>query len=301
MLSTLNVNPKDIKIYYVNNINKRSPYKKEEFSYLPYYVNKNNKKHIPKQGQLKLLLNEIRFLTEDVKIQNLAELKFNVLYIGSGKGYHLPYLIELYKKYNIDWWFYDPAGHCQKLLNLEKKNIHIVNDFFTKNDIEKFKLYKNLLFISDIRTINPENTEPVTINLLYDYELQNTILTELKPMFSLIKFRLPFPDDWKSNYDLKIPFGKEYIQAFSPYNSSEFRIFLTDIISFKNITDLDEILLEYEEKFSWYNKFYRFQNDNDLLISIKILNKYNSLEEKYLDQLDLSNIYDILISIIKNF
>merc|ERR1711916_204144 len=99
------------------------------------------------KGQLKLLLSEIRFLTEEVEIQNLKDKHFTFLYIGSGKGYHIPLLINLYDKYDIDWVFFDPSGHCEKLhecKRLSKKKITIRDDFFLEQDIKEFKDIENL-------------------------------------------------------------------------------------------------------------------------------------------------------------
>lgn len=245
--------------------------------------------NFPMLGQLKLLFNEIRFLSEDVNITQFKQEKITLLYIGSGKGYHIPLLIDYYKEYNIDWHLYDPNQHCDYLYILAngnlKNKLFIHDRFFTEDDIITFKNLKSiLLFISDIRTVDENEKEPKTKNLLNDYNLQNKILMGINPTFSLIKFRMPFPDDWKDNYSFQKPIGKEYIQAFSKSTSTEFRIFLNYPFTFEEIKEKKQ-LIEYEEKYAWYNNEYRFQKDNDFKIILQILNIYLQKNNKYLKKL----------------
>lgn len=282
------------KYYFVSNIN-----------YYLKYIPSNKERHyfykdLQKQGQLKLLLNEIRFFSEDLEIHNFKEEDFILLYIGSGKGYHIPVLIDMYKKYKIKWILYDPSGHCDELIKLSKEipsKLVIYNTLFTDKDIEDFIVPKNykFIFISDIRSVDDNATEPTTSNLLFDYKLQNNIITKLNPDFSLVKFRMPFPDQWNLQVFYK-PVGKEYIQAFTKNNSTEFRIFLNSLNTFQRISNIKS-LIKYEELFSWYNNIYRFQKKNDLLIAIHILNLYNKVEKNTVE--DTINISNILIHLKK--
>lgn len=265
---------------------------------LTYSENKLKEKNygFKMKGQLKLLLSEIRFLTEEVEIQNLKEKHFTFLYIGSGKGYHIPLLISLYEKYNIDWVFFDPIGHCEKLheyKHLSKKKIIIRDELFSEQGINEFKDVENLLFVSDIRSTESNktgnvSTEPTTENLLFDYGLQNKIIKELSPMFSLLKFRMPFPDDWREGDSFEKPIGKECLQAFTKPSSTEFRIFLNSVIAFEKIEKKDE-LNKYEEKFSWYNRIYRPEKENDLNIAHYIFSNYYNTEllEKNIKRRDI--------------
>jgi hypothetical protein len=283
----------NVSIYYVEDIVNKSDYNS---NFIPEnYIN------IRKHGQIKLLLNEIRFLSQDVEIKKYDFV--NVLYIGSGKGYHLPLLISLYKQYNINWYFYDPIGHCRRLNTLNDKyhNIHVYDKMFTDLDTSNYINMENLLFISDIRTLNNGNKEPTTENLLCDYELQNIIIKKLKPMFSLIKFRMPFPNDWNDKNSLQIPVGKQYIQVFQKHDSNEFRIFLTSVLMFEDI-NINK-LIEYENKFAWYNQNYRFKYDNDIKIAIEILNIYFKSENNNIFNFTYANNNNIkkIIYKISNF
>lgn len=264
-------------IYDVEDIKQQTEYIEKQIKN-PYYF-------IKMPGQLKLLLNEIRFLTEDIEIHNMKDKKFTLLYIGSGKGYHIPYLITLYEHYNIEWVFFDPNGHCEKLYEyqkLSKAKIIIRDEYFTDSNIEEFKNTENIILISDIRSTSSSKDQlvdvsPETKDLLFDYKLQNNILKELKPLFSLLKFRMPFPTDWKDGYEFEKPIGKEYIQAFQKTTSAECRIFLNSVVVFENINNIEK-LKEYEEKLFWYNNYYRFQHNNDLNIAHYIFQNYYNAE-----------------------
>lgn len=211
----------------------------------------------------------------------------------------------MYKKYKIQWMLYDPTGHCDELrkLSAEMPNKLIINDaLFSEKDIEDFIIPNNhkFIFISDIRTVDENASEPTTANLLMDYNIQNKIITKLNPDFSLVKYRMPFPDQWDKQVFYK-PVGKEYIQAFSKNNSSEFRIFLNSLNTFQRISNIKS-LIKYEELFSWYNNIYRFQKKNDLLIAIHILNLYNKVEKNIVhDTINISNIIEHLKKITNVF
>lgn len=260
-----------------DDINKSEKYVKFDKSYHLY-------SDIKKNGQMKLLINEIRFLSCDVEIHNLENNKFILLYIGSGKGYHIPILIDMYKKYDIIWVFYDPVGHCRKLSDLHNdKTIFVRNKYFLEEDIEEFKnKNRQILFISDIRTVDEDKSEPTTKNLYNDYVLQNNILEKLKPDFSLLKYRVPFIDDWDNTLEFLKPKGKEYIQSFTKNDSCEFRIFLSSIVIYEKLNEV--ALKTYEDKFYWYNTNYRIEKKNDLQIALYVLNVYNTNENKILIQ-----------------
>lgn len=287
------------KYYYVSNINYYLKYVPSNKERHPFY------KNLQKQGQLKLLLNEIRFLSEDLEIHNFKDDNFILLYIGSGKGYHIPVLINMYRKYKIQWILYDPNGHCDELIKLSTEmpnKIVINNSLFTDKDIDDFVIPNNykFIFISDIRSIDNNASEPSTANLLFDYKIQNKIISNLNPDFSLVKYRMPFPDQWDKQVFYK-PVGKEYIQAFSKNNSSEFRIFLNSLNTFQRISNIKS-LIKYEELFSWYNNIYRFQKKNDLLIAVHILNLYNKVEKNIVeDTINISNVIEHLKKITDVF
>ncbi|CCU55378.1 poly(A) polymerase small subunit VP39 [Adoxophyes honmai entomopoxvirus 'L'] len=284
--------------YYISDINHEIEYDK---NFIPNY-----KFNFTKQGQMKLLLNEIRFLSEDVEIhKNYKNTDINILYIGSGKGYHIPFLINLYAHYDITWNLYDPVGHCGKLYSMAKNNKKIIiNDtIFKKSDVENYKNVNNLLFISDIRTVDNDKIEPTTKNLVYDYDIQNYIIEVLKPI-SMVKQRDPFPDDWDDLYDMRIPINnKEYIQCFQKYDSAEYRIFIPSITTFVKVTEDLLKSRSIDKKLAWYNKKYRFRYENDYKIAYRVLNKYLKSENKSILQynnINSKNIKNVIKNISKN-
>ncbi|CCU56281.1 poly(A) polymerase small subunit VP39 [Mythimna separata entomopoxvirus 'L'] len=283
-------------IYYISDIKNERNYKK---SIKPYIFN------FRKPGQIKLLINEIRFLSEDVEIyKNYKNKCITILYIGSGKGYHIPLLIDMYSNYNIIWHFYDPNGHCNKLNEIasKNKNVKIYDRIFNKQDVELYEDISNLLFISDIRTIDDDKIEPNTKNLVHDYDIQNYILKQLKPI-ALIKQRDPFPDDWNDSYEMYIPDGKEYVQCFQKHDSAEYRIFICGATTFIKV-DLNVLnSRNIDKKLAWYNTKYRFDNNNDYKIAYRVLNKYIKTENKPIlkyTEVNKNNIKNIIKSISKN-
>lgn len=265
---------------------------------LKYYDVPNvNHYQIRSQGQLKLLFNEIRFFIEEIKPD--PKKHYKVIYIGSGKGYHIPKLIDMFSKYNITWIFYDPNGHCKRLMDIRSDRIQINDRLFLQEDISKITRSESeqLVFISDIRSSS--GREPTTENLLFDYKIQQDFIEQLNPDFSLVKFRMPFVSDWDSSMSFNQPEGPQYIQCFSKSTSTEFRIAVPKNPKFKTIKSVS-ILKEYEEKFFWFNQRYRFQNDNDLKLASYILNSYNEYMGIPL-RYDSSNVLNHLRFIVNSF
>jgi len=227
------------------------------------------------EGQLKLLFSEIQFFNvihlSDL-IDNIGNNNIHILYIGSGRGYHIPTLLGLYPSNTLKWHFYDPSGHCS---GLEKysQSLDINKTIFDGNEAVKFSklLHKNdiLLFISDIRTTTEGYSEPRTVNLLHDYNIQNTIIDILTPQYSLLKFRYPFPDDLPPDFELNTYItGIKYLQCFQPAHSTELRLLINNNnIIFEKFSKKDAI--EHEQKLYYYNTTQR--NTNDLNIAGYIL------------------------------
>ncbi|AAC97833.1 ORF MSV041 putative poly(A) polymerase small subunit PAP-S homolog (vaccinia J3R), similar to GB:L22579 [Melanoplus sanguinipes entomopoxvirus] len=246
---------------------------------LKYKPNNVSNKH---PGQLKLLMTELQFFNNcNIDALNSKDRPIYVLYIGSGRGYHLIKLLDLYKDYNIKWYFYDPSGHCISLERMSQY-VSINNDYFTEKNINEFKNKKPLLFISDIRST--DGSEPRTKNLIDDYKIQNNIVLNLRPLYSLLKFRYPFPDDFPPEIENEVYVdGIKFLQPFCGPQSTEMRIFVSEQnIILKNFSKEESIL--FEEKMYYYNKNYRIINKNDILIAgfiLKSTNKFDNM--KYID------------------
>lgn len=277
--------------YNINLFSKPKIYTFDDISRQMTY-NPNNKIKNYSNGQLKLLFCELQFFSIiDIKNLCLNNEIIHVIYIGSGKGYHIPVLISLLSLDNIKWHLFDPFGHCKRL-EQTRKNVNIYNRKFSDKDIIQFKDIKKLIFISDIRS--SIGSEPSVEELLNDYAIQNDFLIKLQPRYALIKFRYPFPSEIKrvniNNYNY--PDGIMYLQCYNKGDSAELRIFIdnTTEISFRKFSLEDAVM--YEEKMFWYNNIYRINNENDILISGYILNM--------LLKLDIYKKIDKQETIIKN-
>ena len=194
-------------------------------------------------GQRKLLMNEIIFLTKYATLSNL------IVYAGAAPGIHIPFLLELFPKLKFELW--DPAPFAIK----ENNRIKIYNDYFTNESAKKY-IGQNILFVSDIRSGSDkmsyeEFEKQVEINNNYQVDWINII----KPIMSMLKFRIPFTIKEKYNYFD----GTIYLQPWAPIDSAETRL----------ITDGKKMILydplEYENKLYYFNNIvreYQFINHN---------------------------------------
>lgn len=166
-------------------------------------------------GQRKLLISEIEFLTKYVDSSN----KRTVLYIGASPGLHIDYLVDLFPTVN-QWILYDPEP-------LEifpfKDKVCIFNEVFTDKHAEQYSNRDDILFISDIRTM-----DTYMDNDSREKRIENDMTNQMKwhliikPIASMLKFRLPYYEG-KTEY-LK---GELRYQVWSGRTSSETRLHVT--------------------------------------------------------------------------
>ncbi|ADT91098.1 polyA polymerase small subunit [Cotia virus SPAn232] len=242
-------------------------------------------KKIPYQGQLKLLLGELFFLT---KLQKHGILDGStVVYIGSAPGIHIKYIRDHFLSMSviIKWLLIDGRQHDCNLEGL--RDVTVITKFVDETYIRKLqkKLYPSkIILISDIRSIRGGN-EPNTYDLLNNYVLQNVMVSILKPVASSLKWRCPFPDQWVK--DFYIPYGTEMLQPFAPKYSAEMRlitIYNNDPIKLRLITKKDAI--KYEKKMYYFNKIVR----NRIVINFDYCNQ----------EYDFYHMYYILKTIYTN-
>lgn len=187
-------------------------------------------------GQRKLLLNEVIFLTKYGDLSNF------VVYAGAAPSQHTPLLSELFPNHYFD--LYDPATFTIT----ETNKIKIFNDYFTDEYSKKY-VDKNVLFISDIRSgTNDMNykefEEQVKINNQYHIDWINII----KPVMSMLKFRIPFNTIGDYEY-LK---GDIYLQPFAPIDSAETRLICDSSLELEKYDPK-----KYENKMYYYNNIIR--------------------------------------------
>ncbi len=190
----------------------------------PYRRRKDDKKTVLHWGQLKLMLTEIEFLTlaRDQKIHNNI-----IVYAGAAPAIHMKHLSDMFPEFTFH--LYDPTSFQIKAT----KRIKLFNQLFTEETANGYA-GKKVLFISDIRR-KPADEKTVDEDMI----MQRKWVEIIKPVFWMLKFRLPYSKHGKYNY-LK---GDIYKQAFVGASSSETRLIGSTIESKNYDTEAYEQLM----------------------------------------------------------
>ena len=229
-------------------------------------------------GQLKLFLSEffaiIHHLDDDVK---------NILYVGGANGSHIHVLADLFE--DLSFHLYDSMRFDKRLYGM--KNVRIYKKYFDDKELQRWKKRGKIFFISDIRdcSYNPDTqTNEGRIkneeSVWNDMKLQESWIKDLRPSLSLIKFRLPYANE----FNLREGRMRNYLNGdvcFQVYNkptSSETRLLVKDI-SFK-----DWDILDYERKLYYHNYITRNKR--------KFLNPLTSKPEEIYPEKGLFNDFD---------
>ena len=218
-------------------------------------------------GQRKLFLSEVEFLTifvRNVRARSPPPKRIIVVYAGAAPGNHIPYLFDLFDNNSGDLQFalYDPADwnikprHNQRFdfeeITLNPPESSCCNGFFT-DDVARY--YKSLcevhgyvtLFISDIRTGDPKcmNAPQLEAAVKRDMEWQQTWIRIMRPVGSMLKFRLP----WATGSTLYVK-GDIYLPVWGPQTTTETRL----IVYEKDLdTSIDYDHRSYEERMFFFN------------------------------------------------
>ena len=198
-------------------------------------------------GQFKLLFSEIQFLTYYLR----PDIK-NIIYVGAAPGNHTYVLAHLFE--DLIFHLYDIQVFDPRLEKL--KNVNIYNKYFTEDDIEKHKkLNLKYMFVSDIRNLSVNklnvNKRENEMKIWEDMQLQQSWVMSLKPVYSSLKFKLPYGSDEynisKFGKTVKYLDGQIFKQVFCPPLSAESRL----VVSKFEQRDWD--LSSYERKMSYHN------------------------------------------------
>jgi ubiquinone/menaquinone biosynthesis C-methylase UbiE len=201
-------------------------------------------------GQRKLLISEIDFLNRLSKNES-----YTVVYAGSAPGTHIIILTKMFP--NIEFHLYDPRRFSKNLKENKKIKINKYSStgFFTNEVAEKYSSVNNLVFISDIRLSNNEE------NIMKDQEMQKNWIQIMKPILSMVKFKVKYPknNDYNSPENKYIYLGGLIrLQCWAPSASCETRLIIE-----KNAIEKEYNSLTYEQNMSWYNivlRNYDFSN-----------------------------------------
>ena len=205
----------------------------------PYSEIKPEYYMIPHLGQRKLLIAEIEFIAEYSHLSN------DVVYAGAGPGYHIVQLAELFPKKMF--YLYDPREFAPELR--EAKNVKLFKEYFTDKTAA---LYKNSLFISDIRTSGSNFEEEV----MYNMDQQRKWCEIMKPIMASLKFRFPFFSSSLLEERIEYFTGRIMLQPWVGRDSAETRLW-TNCKKYKKYDPQ-----EYTEQMFYYNKCLRLGTYN---------------------------------------
>ena len=245
-----------------------------------YHRRTNTEKTAIPWGQRKLLLSEITFLTLYLDLEKIPNPK--IVYAGAAPGKHFSKLSEMFPE--CEFFLWDPANFHLK----ETDKIHIFQEYFTNKTAKKWENRDDVYFISDIRTgdyttaPNPVENEK---NIMKDMYMQQEWHEIIKPIKSLLKFRLPYSGLGLDSH-MKYLDGVVYKQQWAPQTSTETRLVPHTPIIYK---EWDSI--EYEEQLFHFNteirEHDRFRNIFDpknpnKAINEELSNEYDSMAEVYI-------------------
>lgn len=252
-------------------------------------------------GQRKLMYSEIEYLT--ILANYISKDKSLIVYIGAATGEHMDYYKILFP--DIEMILYDPNPFK---LDKTNKMFIIKNEFFTDESIKEILSIakeRNIIFISDIRSqTDDEWEELVWENMIKQQEWG----IKLNAKYMLLKFRLPFQNDKKSeNYSYNLDkikdvininsknketnkllylSGKIIFQIYAPNRSTETRLFIqkrNDKYDLEYYNNKD-----YEEQMNYFNqidrlKNYKYKQSNELQNHILgYTNTYDNTGEYYI-------------------
>jgi hypothetical protein len=197
----------------------------------------NSKKEHP--GQVKLLLMETLFLAKYIDTKPDI-----VVYVGAGPGLHLLMLMELFP--NLYFHFWD--CRFDERLKREEKNgkYKLFQRYFEQKDCAQY-VGKKILFMSDIRalTMSEKNVSDQNTTLIENQQMQWDWIREIKPMVSMLKFRLPFES---KSIQYEYCDGEIYVQPYTSPWSAESRLIVHNPEKIKIYNNFD-----YENKFVFFN------------------------------------------------
>lgn len=201
------------------------------------------------QGQLKLLMGEVEFLTKHGDKGNV------VVYVAGAPGHHTPYLAKLFP--NHQFFLYDPAPFGID----ETDRIHLFQTFFTDELAEEWgpagKLRaefapgdSGVLLINDIRSATESMTgAEFEERVKSDNDAQARWYRIVRPAAAMIKHRWPFSAKTPQTY----PEGERLTQVFPPPLSAETRL----VLGGPDAPDKKYDPVEYEERLFYHNMIVR--------------------------------------------
>ncbi len=178
-------------------------------------------------GQRKLLLTVTQFLTYFLDLKNNPNPI--VVYAGAAPGNNIDIISILFPE--VEWHLYDPRSF--KIEETDKINIH--QTYFTNKTAEEWS-NKDIYFISDVRTVDYSKSKSLNQNekqIGKDMSMQKKWVEIMKPIYSHLKFRLPYSGGNRPN---KVRYfdGIVMKQSWALQSSTETRLIVGKNIKYKN-------------------------------------------------------------------
>jgi hypothetical protein len=215
---------------------------------------------------LKLLLSEIEFLTPYYyHHHHHSGHTVVVLYAGAAPGVHIPILARMFPA--MRFVLVDPARSM--ISNGEYANIEVVQEYMSDELAEKFSAQQQkqeqqqkkpplLLFISDVRvgaaavdtdsSSSSETDEAQQLRIQRDMDAQRRWVEILRPLSSMLKFRLPWSISAKTNYLS----GRIHFPVYGKQLTHETRLIVPRDAP---AMDYDNVL--YERQMAYFNQVLR--------------------------------------------
>jgi len=157
-----------------------------------------------KFGQRKLFFALLQFLTYYCQPSYVPREKYVVVYAGAAHGNNIAFASKL--RPDVEFHLYDPADFKIeevpgkiKIYNIKFSETNTGNKegFFTSEEAEWWRDYnkkhKNVFFMSDIRIVDSEMDEIAQeYQIQKDMDMQGDWVKTIRPVYSQLKFRLPF-------------------------------------------------------------------------------------------------------------
>lgn len=220
-------------------------------------------------GQLKLLMSEIKFLTQIYQESNKVWPTNTIVYIGSAPGYHIPMLMKLFPHFRmilIDPCPFQIPGILTSPTTLTiptspttptsptsptSLGPYLINERATPELLSRLKSL-NPILISDLRNVGNNDIENENC-VLNDNLLQIDLVNAIDPLYALLKFRCCY-----IGTDTPTVSGEIHVQCWQGRSSSETRVF------YRKTRDKGQIKLInnkiYENQLHYFNRIIRLSS-----------------------------------------
>jgi hypothetical protein len=181
---------------------------------LPYRRRHGEVKSTLHWGQRKLMLSEIEFLT---KYTTKSLSPYTCVYAGAAPGTHITFLSQLFPL--VHFILIDPSEFSIQASD----QITIRQEFMTKSIAEEYVGLENLLFISDVRSVDYRAVDRSSLeeSIQRDMTWQSDWYKIIKPVAAMLKFRLPWDESVSSYLD-----GEIYLPVWGPQSTTECRLII---------------------------------------------------------------------------